>query len=403
MKKLLLILLCLPMIGFGQGWIKGYVDVVSYSVAQTNDGGYIVTGGINTPNNRSNAWLLKTDGQGNQEWVNTFGGPEIDGCYAVKQTTDGGYILSGFIGETDTSSGEIWIFKTDIFGTQIWSNTYVSGRAEYSVQQTTDGGYVISTSSNDILKIDSSGITEWSCDYSPHIDQIFSIKQTVDGGYIMTGLITYGAPGVDVCTIKVDSIGGVEWIKTYGNNTFFNESRDIEQTTDGGYIIAGTKGITNNTCLAWLLKTNNQGDTLWTNIFSEIYSTVAFSVAETTDGGYIVSGGTGIDESTMEILLLKTDSNGNKQWSEVFGAGISFSVEQTIDGGYIVAGFSFANQNLIKTDANGNVTSTINIDGNANRKLQKTVDILGRETQQTNQPLFYIYDDGTVEKRIVIE
>mgnify|MGYP006167252173 CR=1 FL=1 len=59
--------------------------------------------------------------------------------------------------------------------------------------------------------------------------------------------------------------------------------------------------------------------------------------------------------------------------------------------------------NLIKTDGNGNITSTFNIPINPNRKLDKAVDILGRESKQTNQPLFYIYDDGAVEKRIVIE
>ena len=85
------------------------------------------------------------------------------------------------------------------------------------------------------------------------------------------------------------------------------------------------------------------------------------------------------------------------------------SVQQTTDGGYIITGWteSFGNGMqdvyLIKTDGSGNITSTFNIPISPYRKLQKTVDILGRETKQTNQPLFYIYDDGTVEKRIVIE
>ena len=406
MKKLLLILLCLPFIGFGQGWIKGYTDVVTYSVDQTNDGGYIAGGAIATINNKSDFWLLKTDGLGNQQWVNTFGTVEKDICYAVQQTTDGGYILTGYIGETDTSEGEIWISKTDISGTQIWSNTYGSGRAEYSVQQTTGGGYIIPTGDMDIFKIDVNGNTEWSCNYYPDMNAIFSVKQTIDGGYVMTGLVINN--GADIRIIKVNSIGGVEWIKTYGNNTFFNESRDIEQTTDGGYIIAGTKGLSDTSGVAWLLKTDNQGDTMWTNTIPDIHSTTVFSVAQTTDGGYIFSGGTGINENYFDIFLVKTDVNGDKQWSKIFGdigTDISFSVEQTIDGGYIVAGYSSSHiYNLIKTDGNGNITSTFNIPTpNYSKKLEKVTDLLGRETKQTNQPLFYIYDDGTVEKRIVIE
>ena len=146
---------------------------------------------------------------------------------------------------------------------------------------------------------------------------------------------------------------------------------------------------------------------MWTNTIPDIHSTTAFSVAQTTDGGYIFSGGTGINENYFDIFLVKTDVNGDKQWSKIFGdigTDISFSVEQTIDGGYIVAGYSSSHiYNLIKTDGNGNITSTFNIPINPNRKLEKVVDILGKQTKpQTNQPLFYIYDNGTVEKRIVV-
>ena len=113
------------------------------------------------------------------------------------------------------------------------------------------------------------------------------------------------------------------------------------------------------------------------------------------------------------ILLCLPMIGFGQGWEETFGGiGDDFgkSVQQTIDGGYIITGTteSFGNGTqsvyLIKTDANGNATSTFNIPINPNRKLQKTVDILGKETKpQTNTPLIEIYDDGTVEKRIVIE
>ena len=393
------------MIGFGQGWVKAY-NAGAYDVDCTNDGGYIIGGAILANNNNSDVWLLKLDHFGNEQWVNIFGSVERDECFALEQTNDGGYILTGYYGETSSSYGEIWLSKMDNLGNQIWSNTYGVGRASYSVQQTSDNGYIIATSpNNDVLKIDGFGNLQWTRNYVSDIDQIFSIKQTNDAGYIMTGQV-FGNQ-IQVCTIKVDSLGNTILIKKYGNNSFFNESRDIEQTTDGGYIIAATKGLSDTTNVAWLIKTDNQGDTIWTNIIQDILSTGAFSVAQTTDGGYITSGMTSSTISS-NIFLAKTDANGMTEWTQTYGGtsqDAGFSVKQTNDGGFIIASLSFSNTHtIIKTDGSGNITSTLNIPINPNRKLEKVVDILGKQTKpQTNIPFIEIYDDGTVVKRIVLE
>jgi hypothetical protein len=133
------------------------------------------------------------------------------------------------------------------------------------------------------------------------------------------------------------------------------------------------------------------------------------SVQQTTDGGYIVAGCTySSGNGDSDIYLVKTDGNGTQQWYQNFGGFTGYSVQQTTDGGYIMTGQINLNGAtdvyLIKTDGNGNATFTLNIPINPNRKLQKTVDILGKETKpKINTPFIEIYDDGTVEKRIVIE
>ena len=152
----------------------------------------------------------------------------------------------------------------------------------------------------------------------------------------------------------------------------------------------------------------------WEKNFGGAGSDVGFSVQQSYDGGYIITGSTrSLGNGDLDVYFIKTDGNGNEQWSQTFGgpdSDVGYSVQQTNDGGYIITGMtsSFGSGNsdvyLIKTDGNGNITSSFNIPINANRKLQKTVDLLGRELKPLkNIPFIEIYDDGTVEKKITID
>ena len=429
MKKLLLILLCFPFIGFGQEWTFGGTDDDGgYSVQQTTDGGYIVTGYTESfGNGDEDVYLIKTDGNGIELWSKTFGGTDDEKGRSVQQTTDGGYIICGGTKSFGNGNIDVYLIKTDGNGIEQWSKTFGGTNYDWglSVQQTTDGGYITIAHTESfgngggdayLIKTDGNGNEEWTKTFGGiYEDGGNSVQQTTDGGYIITGETeSFGnGGGNDVYLIKTDGNGNEEWTKTFGG-TDDDEGYSVQQTTDGGYIICGGKYPIGNED-AYLIKTDGSGNEEWIKTFGGTNDDYAHSVQQTTDGGYIINGYTSsFGNGNTDVYLIKTDGNGIEQWSKTFG-GTGYdegrrSVQQTTDGGYILIGGteSFGNGDedvyLIKTDGNGNITSTFNIPTNPNRKLQKTVDILGKQTKlKKNTPLIEIYDDGTVEKRITID
>jgi predicted secreted protein len=309
-----------------------------------------------------------------EEWNETFGGTNFEEGRFVQQTGDGGYIITGYTSSYGAGGYDIWLIKTDSNGTKEWDKTF--GGAEddkgHSVQQTTDGGYIITGFTYSfgaggydvwLIKTDSNGTKEWNKTLGgTNFDEGFSVQQTTDGGYIITGRTSsYGNGGHDVWLIKTDSHGSEEWNQTYGG-TLYDYGYSVQQTTDGGYIIAGFSGSGHFD--VWLIKTDFNGIKEWDEIFGGVACDGAYSVQQTTDGGYILVGTTSsFGAGGSDAWLIKTDSDGNKEWDELFGGTnveVGFSVQQTNDDGYIITGyiFTYSNQNydawLVKTDSDGN-------------------------------------------------
>lgn len=180
-----------------------------------------------------------------------------------------------------------------------------------------------------------------------------SIKITYDGGYIIAGTTTAtGTANADICLIKTDSNGDTLWTKTFGGlNTDYGNS--VDQTTDSGYIVAGFMEITTGNWDGYLVKTNSSGNLVWSKIFGGTGYDIATAVHQTIDGGYIVSGGFSI--TGVPANLIKFNSNGNIVWTrELISSGGANDVKQTSDSGYIVTGSDYSDVFLAKTDASGN-------------------------------------------------
>jgi len=331
-------------------WTKTYGGTdgdLGYAVQQTSDRGYIIVGttwsfGVG----QGDVYLIKTNANGDTLWTKTYGGVSDDCGYSVQQTSDGGYIITGYT--TTPNNKDVYLIKTDSLGDALWTKTYMyfssgsvpeCGRA---VQQTSDGGYIIAGwmtlfGYTDVwlLKTDMNGDTLWTKIYgiSGVPDTGYSVQQTFDGGYIIS--CTYNDPGgngLDVGLIKTDSIGNVLWIKTYDSGYSWNSDggRFVRQTSDSGYIISGVAVEPDD---IWLIKTDANGDTLWTKIYNSSLYEIGNSVQQTFDNGYIIVG--------SNFHVIKTNSNGDTLWTKYYGVPsqqIGYSGQQTLDGGYILAG-----------------------------------------------------------------
>jgi hypothetical protein len=359
------ILLCLLWIGsvFAQPdtlWTRTYGGTEAercYGMQQTRDGGYILAGFTRSFGAGSfDYWLMKTDVNGDSVWSRTYGGPEFESCSSVQQTTDGGYILAGYRGMNAEGVHHFWLVKTDSTGDSLWSRTYGGSDYDecYDSFQSSDGGYILTGITTSfgagladfwMVKTDANGDSLWSHTYGGLADDICtSAHQTTDGGYILAGYTaSYGSGGTDFWMVKTDANGDSLWSRTYGMEGS-QECRSVEQTLDGGYLLAGTDF--NSGPYFWLVKTDSNGDSLWTRTISSIWG-ACYSVQQTADHGYILGGGrmTGIPED-LRFIVAKADSDGNLAWNRIFHAGSyakCWTARQTTDGGYIFGGYTSVN------------------------------------------------------------
>ena len=325
----------------------------AWSALQTADGGYVVAGVTESYGaGGRDVYLIKAGADGSEQWSKTFGESGVDWGYSVQQTADGGYVVTGKSDPAGGGGGDVYLIKTDGGGDEQWSSSFggPGWDGAYAVRQTSDGGYVVagkteSYGSGDadayLIKTDEEGKERWSKFFGgPDADWASSVIQAADGGYVLAGVTRSFGEGVrNVYLVKTDQKGDEEWSRTFGDQqtTVVWWVWSAQQTSDGGYVIAFVAGGD-----AYLLKTDGQGREQWRRSFGGEMADGAWSVQQTSDGGYVVAGDTeSYGAGGTDVYLVKTDSEGVEQWSSTFGGPrdeFAWSIRQTADGGYVVAG-----------------------------------------------------------------
>lgn len=379
---------------YTQGWEKpfylnGDTLLKAKSICNTIDEGYLLASqSYDLASGASRTQLIKTDVNGDLQWQQQY--DFLPTIAAVQQTTDKGYIVVGTdvpnLGAVSYSS-YMYLVKTDFKGDTSWIKKFgVPNKHSIvvDVQETTDG-YIMTGHSNGygggnynpfLIKTDLSGNTLWSKQYltpNPIYSYVRSLTQTLDGGYILVGNIkdTIGAP-LDGYVIKTNASGDTLWTQRYdvGLVDYFN---DVEQTSDGGYVyVGGTNGLGAGGLDIYVVKTNSNGDTLWTNTYGGSNTENAHSIKETADGGYFITGVTNSFGQPFYVsYILKLDAAGLVEWTNTFGTMKSDAAQGILStNGYAFiaydqpdVGTTAKGIHLIKTDLLGQ-TRTNYIRGN---------------------------------------
>ena len=305
-----------------------------------------------------------------------FGRPSYDYGRSIVQTTDAGYIFTGF--SFATGWPDFYVAKLRANGSIQWVQIINANKEEYAraAIQTRDGGYLIAGSIyawNDIdeilvVRLDSNGNLQWAKTIGDpaNREEASSVIQTPDGNFVLAGYTrSFGQGGADVYVIKLDSAGNMLWSRVIGGNAD-EMAADIIQTTDGGFLLTGgTYSFGQGNADILVIKLDSNGNLQWTRTIGGNNTDWGNSAVQTDDGGYIITGITSsFGQGTYDVYILKLDSSGNLLWTRTIGGtndDRSYAITKTSEGKYVITGYtkSFGQGNediyLIKLDNNGNI------------------------------------------------
>lgn len=335
-------------------WMRTYGgtgDDVAYYVQQTADSGFIVTGFTQSFGaGDKDVYLLRLDANGDTLWTRTYGAFTEDLAYSIALSSDGGFLIAGST-YLSARGEEVYLIKTNANGDTLWTKTYGTSADDraYSIKNTSDGGYIIGgyagktglfTGDIYLLKINGDGDTLWTKTIGggePQAEVARSVTETFDGGYFIAG--NYSTSLNEAFLLKTDSLGDILWTRRFGGSDGVWIS-DGQQSFDSKYISLGGEAIPFS--ILQIRKFDQAGNLIGLKNGSVLTSTHGYSIQQTIDSGFVITGTThDWPVGNPEVFIVKTNESGDWLWSNIFGElGIDrgWSVIQTFDGGYLIAG-----------------------------------------------------------------
>ncbi|MBA3649647.1 MAG: T9SS type A sorting domain-containing protein [Chitinophagales bacterium] len=384
---------------------------VAIKVMQMRDGGYIVGGNsssFDTIGSYSNSdyWLNKLNSDGTIAWSKNYGGSGYDDFGSLDTTSDGGLILCGGSSSFDRDvtgnygASDFWLVKTDGLGNIQWQKNY--GGSEYdkaqSVKQTADGGYVVTgfTSSNNIdvtgfhgvtdgwlVKLNAVGNIFWEQCYGGSLDDYaYDILVLPDNNYIFCGY-TFSSDGdvvgnhglFDAWVMKIDQAGKILWQRCYGGDSI-DYVLAMDKVSDNGFILGGFSTSTNGDCTSnyggqdfWILRIDSLGSLMWQKNYGGTVDDVCNSVYTLKDGNYITAGYTTSNDG--DVIGNHTPYSYKDYWVVLLDGTVGISFPDSANK--YVNGFPMPAQNYFTLDLNRSPLP-------ANKKVEvQIVDLLGKD------------------------
>ena len=335
----------------GNGWDEANTCI------ELRNGDYVIAGFAKLE--QKNLWIVKMRNNGEGRWGKVLDEYLSSSANGMIQDSDSNIVVVGHATRKREYQSNLLIMKIDTTGNIIWQKTYGGDGDEegHAIIECKDGGYAIAgmTSSNAdvdpnwyIMKVDHNGNQLWDQQFgSGSPDCALSIAQTYDDGFVVTGYLGTNDGGRKLMSIvKFSADGTDEWSQWYYINDWC-AGTSIVATRDSMIVAAGyTKAYTITDFDALLVKTDMNGDTLWTRTFGDEDWQEATGLIEAYDNTFVLSGFTSSNRKDhSSFLMMKFDSRGNLIWNQAFkrkSQDYAKSIVETRDNGILLAGTTFS-------------------------------------------------------------